>query len=87
MTDEERKEIARAKRREYYAAHREQYAEAARRYRESHREQLNEYHRQYRKRNPDKVKIWRFHSLCRWMENREAAAFGGGADNGEASTR
>ena len=43
MTDEERK----AKRREYYWAHRDQCLAAQAKYRAAHREQVNFYHKKY----------------------------------------
>ena len=74
MTDAERKEIARAKRREYYLAHKEQAAAANKRWQQSHREHLRAYQKAYRDTRPEKVKTWRDNSLRSWFEKKLAAA-------------
>lgn len=85
MTDAERKEIARAKRREYYLAHKEQAAAANKRWQQSHREHVNAYQKAYRAAHPEKVREWRDNALRSWFEKKlqEAAANNpGGKSNG-----
>ena len=74
MTDEERKEIARAKRREYYCTHKEQMAAANKRWQQSHKEHLRAYQKAYREAHPEKVRAWRDNSLRSWFEKKLAAA-------------
>lgn len=85
MTDEERKEIARAKRREYCRTHKDQVAAASRRWQQSHREHVNAYQKAYRAAHPEKVREWRDNALRSWFEKKlqEAAANNpGGKSNG-----
>ena len=84
MTAEERKEIARAKRREYYRTHKEQMAAANKRWQQSHREHLRAYQKAYREAHPEKVRAWRDNSLRSWFEKKlEAANAQEGKANGQ----
>ena len=68
MTEEKRKEIERAYRREYYQRNRERCLAKSKEYYEKNREARKEYRRRYHREHPEKAR----ESMKKWIEkNRE----------------